>query len=136
MRRNHSNTQEQRLDINLTPMIDVVFILLIFFILSASFEKQSGIEINRPAASSASPIEASHILVAINAQGEIWLEKQVVDLRSLRSKMSLLHHEQPDSQVIIQADKATRTGQLSAVMDQVRLAGVTRMALSTVDKQP
>ena len=121
---------EEESSIDLTPMLDVVFIMLIFFIVSTSFVKESGIQVNRPSAATAEKKERANILVAINEAGEIWIQKRKVDIRSVRANVERMHVESPEGSVVIQADKQSKNGLLVQVMDQIRLAGVQNISLA------
>jgi biopolymer transport protein ExbD len=116
--------------IDLTPMLDVVFIMLIFFIVTTSFVKEAGIDVNRPTAATAEKKEKASILIAINESGDIWLDKRKVDIRSVRANVERMRAESPEGSVVIQADKASKTGILVQVMDQVRLAGINNISLA------
>ncbi len=117
-------------EVNLTPMLDVVFIMLIFFIVTASFVKESGIEISRPGASTAVRKEKGNILIAISANNQIWMNRRQVDPRALRANIERAHAENPQGAVIIQADKEAKTGLLVKVMDAARAAGVKSISLA------
>ncbi|MCU7959043.1 MAG: biopolymer transporter ExbD [gamma proteobacterium symbiont of Bathyaustriella thionipta] len=117
-------------EINLAPMLDILFILLIFFLVTTSFVRESGIQVERPAASSAQAAEASSIMLAIAADGEIWLDGDSVDLRRLKQPLSRLHALTPEAPVVIQADRKADVGLLVRVMDQVRLAGIQDIAIA------
>ncbi len=117
-------------EVNLTPMLDVVFIMLIFFIVTASFVKESGIEISRPGASTAVRKEKGNILIAISANDQIWMNRRQVDPRALRANIERAHAENPQGAVIIQADKDAKTGLLIQVMDAARSAGVKSVSLA------
>ncbi len=117
-------------EVNLTPMLDVVFIMLIFFIVTASFVKESGIEISRPGASTAVRKEKGNILIAISANDQIWMNRRQVDPRALRANIERAHAENPQGAVIIQADKEAKTGLLVKVMDAARAAGVKSVSLA------
>lgn len=130
MRRRKRSASEDDAGIDLTPMLDVVFIMLIFFIVSTSFVKESGISVNRPAASTAKKKQGASILVAISQIGEIWIQKRRVDVRSVRANIERLHAESPEGTVVIQSDSGAKTGVLVQVMDQIRLAGVTNIAIA------
>lgn len=116
--------------LNLTPMIDMVFILLIFFVVTSSFVKESGVEVSRPEAQTAIRQDRANIVVAVTAVGEIWIDRQQVVLRQVRAHIERLRAENPEGAVIIVADEAVRTGTTIAVLDQVRLAGVTNVAIA------
>ena len=116
--------------IDLTPMLDVIFIMLIFFIVTTTFVRESGVKINRPAAKTAVKQDQANILVAITPEGEIWIDKQRVDVRSLRSMIQKLKAENPEAAVIIQADRDARAGLMVQAMDQARLAGVRDVSVA------
>ena len=121
---------EEESQIDLTPMLDVVFIMLIFFIVTTSFVKESGLDVNRPSASTAKKKERASILVGISQTGDIWIQKRRVDIRSVRANIERLHAESPEGTVVIQADKLSETGILVDVMDQIRLAGVESISVA------
>lgn len=132
MRRNsnRSNT-EQAADIDMTPMLDIVFIMLIFFIVTTSFVKESGIDVNRPSAKTATRKEQGNIIVSIKPNGDIWIDKRQIDIRAVRANVSRLHAEQPLGAVVIAADKDAKVNVLTRVMDQVRLAGIMNASIAT-----
>ena len=111
-------------------MMDIVFIMLIFFIVTTSFTKESGIEVNRPSAQTAERQQQGNILVAISADNEIWIDKREIDVRAVRANIERLHAENPEGAVIVQADKDSKNGMLVQVIDQVRLAGVNNVSLA------
>ncbi len=116
--------------VDLTPMLDVVFIMLIFFIVTTSFVKESGLDVNRPEAATAERKERGNILVAISHNDQIWIDRQQVDVRAIRAHIERMHAENPQGSVVIQADKNSRTGLLVEVMDAARLAGVENVSLA------
>ncbi|MDA8933414.1 biopolymer transporter ExbD [Gammaproteobacteria bacterium] len=128
IRRRNKERDESTIDI--TPMLDIVFIMLIFFIVTTSFVKETGVEVNRPNAATAVRDERGNILIAITANDEIWIDKRMIDLRSVRANVERLKAENPEGSVIIQADKASKTGFLVETMDQVRLAGVQNVSIA------
>lgn len=117
-------------DIDLTPMLDVVFIMLIFFIVTTSFVKETGIDINRPSAATAQKKSTGNILIAIQANGDIWIDKRHIDIRAIRANIQRLKASQPHESVIIQSDEEAKTGTLVKVMDQVRLAGIKNISIA------
>ncbi len=125
-----SRTDEES-DINLTPMLDVVFIMLIFFIVTATFIKQAGIEVLRPGAETAIQKPTVSVLVAISASGDIWIDKRKVDATAVRAHIERLHAENPKGGLVIQADREARYEQLKAVLTAARNAGMTEVAVST-----
>ena len=133
MRRGFSNmsAQAEEGEIDITPMLDVVFIMLIFFIVTASFVKETGIEVNRPDASTSKAKPRANILIAINDMGEIWIDKRRVDESQVRANIERMHAENPQGTVVIQADEEAKTRLLVAVMDAARAAGVYDVSLAT-----
>ncbi len=126
-RRVHENDES---GVDLTPMLDVVFIMLIFFIVTASFVKEAGIDITRPPAATAERKERGNILVAITENDQIWIDRRQVDPRALRANIERLHAENPQGSLVIQADKNSKNGLLVQVMDAARLAGVNNVSLA------
>ena len=122
--------EEEEAEINITPMLDVVFIMLIFFIVTASFVKESGLEVNRPDAPTAVKKENANILVAIGASNEIWINRRRIDPRAVRAIIERMHAENPEGAVIIQADKKAFTETLVLVMDSARQAGVFNVSIA------
>jgi len=111
-------------------MLDVVFIMLIFFIVTASFVKEAGIDVNRPDAQTAEKKEQGNILVAISSSGQLWIDKRQVDPRALRANIERLKAENPQGAVVIQADRDSKNGLLVKVMDAARLAGIENVSLA------
>ncbi len=129
MRRRRSDEIEDQ-EVDLTPMLDVVFIMLIFFIVTASFVKESGIDINRPNAATAVKKERGNILVAITPSGQIWIDRRQGDVRAVRANIERPHAENPQGAVVIQADSESKNGLLVAVMDAAKLAGVENISIA------
>ncbi len=121
---------EEENEINLTPMLDVVFIMLIFFIVTASFVKEAGIDVNKPDAPTAVRQEKANILVAISESNQIWIDRRQVDPRAVRANIERLHAENPEGAVIIQADRKAYTETLVTVMDAARQAGVFNVSIA------
>ena len=130
MRRRRVREGEGGSEVNLTPMLDVVFIMLIFFIVTASFVKEAGIDISRPPAATAERKERGNILVAITENDQIWIDRRQVDPRALRANIERLHAENPQGSVVIQADEKSKNGLLVRVMDAARLAGVYNVSIA------
>jgi len=124
------NKQDEESEINMTPMLDVVFILLIFFIVTASFVKEAGIDVNRPSAKTAVKKEKANILIAISENGEVWVDRRQVDIRAVRANIERLHAENPQGSVVIQADKKAVTEILIKVMDAAYQAGVENVSIA------
>mgnify|MGYP000663419154 FL=1 len=118
-------------EIDMTPMLDIVFIMLIFFIVSSNFIREAGVEINRPAASTSEQKENAGIMIAITPDDQIWLDQKQIDIRMIRPTLEKLKVEQPNIGILIQSDQDAKTGTLIKVMDQVKLAGIEQIAVAT-----
>lgn len=134
MRKHHFEdlgTDEEENEINLTPMLDVVFIMLIFFIVTASFIREAGLDVNRPDAPQQTvPPEEANILVRITGNDEIWIDRRLIDPRAVRANIERLHAENPQGSVVIQADRASTNKILVWVMDASRQAGVYEISIA------
>jgi biopolymer transport protein ExbD len=130
MGRRRSASSEDEASIDLTPIIDMSFIMLIFFIVTASFVKEAGIDVNKPGAVTAERKERASIFVAIDPEGSIWIDKRLVDVRAVRANIERLRAENPQGSVVIQADKESKNGILVQVMDAARQAGVENVSLA------
>jgi len=125
-----ANEEEGAID--LTPMLDVVFIMLIFFIVTATFIKEAGVEVNRPEASTANQKDDTTVLVAINADNSIWMDKRRIDIRSVKANIQRLHAENPEGGVVIQGDKNATIDTFTKVLDAAReVVGNEKVSLST-----
>ena len=119
--------------IDLAPMLDFTVNLLIFFIITTSFIKEAGITVFKPEAVTAVSRESGNLLIAIRENGDIWMDRRRIDLRDVRPQMERLHIERPDDTVVIIADRASNAGLVAEVMDEVRLAGITDIAIAADD---
>jgi len=117
-------------EINITPMLDIVFIMLIFFIVTTSFTKETGITIIKPEAAQAVSLQNGTILIGVRPNGDIWMARRQIELREVRQMVERARAENPEGSVVIVADKGSRIGTVARVMDQVRLAGVEGIAIS------
>ncbi len=130
-----ANTSEDEGAIDLTPMLDVVFIMLIFFIVTATFIKEAGVEVNRPEASTAQQKDNTTVLVAINSDNSIWIDKRRVDVRSVRANIERLHAENPEGGVVIQSDELASVKTFTAVLDAAReVVAHEKISLATGQK--
>ncbi len=125
---------EEEVAIDITPMLDVVFIMLIFFIVTATFVKEAGIDVNRPDATTATKQDKANILIAIGPNNDIWIDKRQIDIRSVRPNIERLHAENPQGSVVIQADKESKTDTLIQVMDAARQAGVYNVSIAANER--
>ncbi len=119
-----------KVDINMGPLIDMVFLLLIFFVVTTSFVKETGIDVQRSTAATAEVKERGNILIGVNAEGEIYLEGKRIDVRSVRAHIERALAEDPESGVVVVADQKSETGAVVRVMDQCRLAGARDVSLA------
>jgi biopolymer transport protein ExbD len=128
--RKHYTDEPEDTSIDMTPMLDIVFIMLIFFVVTTSFVKETGIDIQRPSAQTAERQERGNILVAIDESGGIWVDRRRIELGAVRANIERLRAEYPGGSVVVQADENSRSGLMVAVMDQIRLAGVENIAIA------
>ena len=134
MRRRRRQILEEDGEVNLTPMLDVVFIMLIFFVVTSSFTKESGVDVSRPSASTAVRKEHGNIMIAITKDDQIWIDRRPVEPHAVRAQVERLHAENPEGEVVVQADRNSRSGLLVQVIDQARLAGVENIAIAAEAK--
>ncbi|MCG7920317.1 MAG: biopolymer transporter ExbD [Candidatus Thiodiazotropha lotti] len=135
MRHQHVDDENGELAINLTPLIDMVFILLIFFMVTSSFVKETGVEVDRPSAATATMKQQAAILIGVTRKGEVWIDKRRVDIRAVRANVERLHAENPEGAVVIMADREAPTGVVIRVLDQSRLAGVDSVSIAATRDQ-
>jgi len=128
MARRHAHTEDA--EINITPMLDIVFIMLIFFIVTTSFTKETGAMITKPEAEQAVSLRNGTILIGIKSNDDIWMSKRLIELREVRSMVEQARAENPKGSVVIVADKQARIGTVTLVMDQVKMAGIEGIAIS------
>jgi biopolymer transport protein ExbD len=133
MRRRKQQNADDEAQIDLTPMLDVVFIMLIFFIVTASFIKEAGVEVNRPEASTSNPKDNVNILIAVTGDDQVWMDGRRVDVRAVRANVERMHAENPKGAVVIQADNTSTTETVVKVLDAAREAGVMDVSLATED---
>ncbi len=127
-RRHAPSVEEAELD--MTPMLDIVFIMLIFFVVTASFLKESGVDVSRPTATTAVRKEHGNILIGVTANDQVWIDNRRVEVGAVRASVARLHAENPEGGVIVQADKDSRSGLLVQVIDQARMAGVADVSIA------
>jgi biopolymer transport protein ExbD len=120
-------------DVNMTPLLDIVFIMLIFFIVTSTFVKEPGIDVNRPEATMAKDRKLASIIVAISEDDEIWINKKLVELDEVRGVVQQMRAENPKGTAVVQADAKSKTRLLVEVVTQIRATGITDVAVSTQD---
>lgn len=128
MARRHAHTEEA--EINITPMLDIVFIMLIFFIVTTSFTRETGTTIIRPLAEQAAALQSGSILIAVRPNDDIWMSRRRIELQEVRQMVERARAENPEGGVVILADRGARIGTLTRVMDQVKLAGVKGVSIA------
>lgn len=116
--------------VNMAPLVDLIFLLLIFFIVTTSFVRETGIEVDRPTASTAVSKQKGNILIGINKDGRIFFDKKEIDVRAVRAHVERALAESPEAGVVIVADRASQTGVVIKVMDQCRLSGARDVAIA------
>ena len=117
-------------DLNMTPLIDMVFLLLIFFVVTTSFVKEAGVTVERPVAQTAETTEKASLMIGLDAEGVIYIEGQSVDIRSVRARVERYLAETPEGSVVIVADKASQTGAVISLLDACRLAGAKDLSIA------
>ena len=122
--------EEEDAAIDMTPMLDIVFIMLIFFIVTTSFVKEAGIQVNKPEANQATKEPSANIFIAIRDNGEVWMDKRQVDVERVAANLERMLAEQPTDLVVIQADKEAEHGRVVEVMDQVKEAGIDKISIA------
>ena len=131
--RRKQNSQEEEPEINMTPMLDIVFIMLIFFIVTAVFVKESGIDVDRPEAQTAEKIKMVSALIAISDDNEIWINKTEVELGDVRAVAEGLRKENPKGRFVVQADLKSDSGIVVDVLEQLDDAGIKGVALAVLE---
>ena len=119
-----------KVDINMGPLVDMVFLLLIFFVVTTSFVRESGIDVQRSTAATAEVKAKGNIMIGVSPEGDVYYEGRKVDVRSVRGLVERALAEDPEGGVVIVADKTSETGVVVAVMDQARLAGAGNVSLA------
>ncbi len=121
--------RKKGIELNIAPLIDMVFILLIFFLVTTSFVKETGIDINRPTAATAVSSKKANILIGINENDRIFMDRREIDIRAVRANVERALAENPEGAVIVVADRESRTGITIKVMDECKLAGAKNVSL-------
>ena len=125
---------DSRVDINMGPLVDMVFLLLIFFVVTTSFVKETGIDVSRATAATAEVKDRGNIMIAVNAEGDVYFEGKRIDVRSVRALVERALAEDPESGVVVVADKESQTGAVVETMDQCRLAGASNVSMAASRK--
>lgn len=133
--RKHSSRNQDDTAIDMTPMLDIVFIMLIFFIVTASFLKESGIDVNRPdsADSQQNQQDNQNIMIIVTADNEVWMQSRRIDIRAVRPNVERLKAENPEGAIVIQADENSNIDTVAVIMDSLNMAGFTDHVLATAN---
>lgn len=131
MRRASRSRQEEDAKIDITPMLDVVFIMLIFFIVTASFIKESGAKVTKPTADNFEKYPRATVLLAVDENNQVWLDRRVIDPRAIKANINRLRAENPEGDVIVQADINSEAKTVLEVVDKLRDAGIPVTKIST-----
>ncbi|BDR36569.1 biopolymer transporter ExbD [Photobacterium damselae subsp. damselae] len=134
MRLTRPSRNREDAQIDLTSMLDIVFIMLIFFIVTSSFVRESGVEVNRPQASHAVSQKDAGIFIAITSANDIYIDKRIVDTERVQATIEHMLVDQPDASLVIQADEHAYNGTVVKVMDAAKGAGVKNIALAAENK--
>ena len=135
MRSRHVSSDQGDAELDMTPMIDIVFIMLIFFIVTTSFVKETGIEVSRPSADTAERKEQGNILIGIRDNGEVWIDNRQVQPDAIRANVERLLAQSPEASVVVVADKASNSGVMVQAIDQARAAGATGVSIAAKKNQ-
>ncbi len=128
--RNLRRKRSDSADINMAPLMDMIFILLIFFLVTTSFVKESGVDVQRPTAKSAVTKEKANMIIGIDDSGKVHIQGKPIDIRAVRSRMERYLMQTPKGSVVIAADKQSQTDILIQVLDACRLAGVKNISVA------
>ncbi|MGJ8682843.1 ExbD/TolR family protein [Paraglaciecola sp.] len=123
--------EDEDAEIDMTPMLDIVFIMLIFFIVTTVFVKEAGVEVNKPNGTLSVMPKNANIFIAVTEDGDVWMDKRIIDVDSVRANLDRLMAEQPSDVIIIQADTNAEHGIVVEVMDQIKAAGIDRISIAT-----
>jgi len=132
--RKHAQKMQEDAAIDMTPMLDIVFIMLIFFIVTSAFIKEAGVDVDRPKAYTTEKQKKASIMIAVNKANEVWMQKQKVDVRGIGARVEKLRAENPEGSVVVQADAKAKSGVVMEVVDALRSAGITNYVVSAEQK--
>jgi len=125
--------QKQDTEVDLTPMLDVVFIMLIFFIVTATFIRERGLDVLRPDENQEQNQSVAAIVISIDSQNDVWIDGRVVDERAVRANVERLRAESPDAPVLVQSDREANTGVVIRTMDYAKQAGAVAVSIAAIE---
>lgn len=128
---NQSDADEDAVEVNMTPMLDIVFIMLIFFIVTAVFVKESGVNVIRPEADTAKNIKRISTIIGVSNESEIWLNKRKIGLEEIRALVMKIKQENPKGKIVIKADRESDSGVVVAIIEQLNSIGVAGVSIAT-----
>lgn len=134
MKARRHNPEVEDHGIDLAPMLDFVLNLLIFFIITTSFVKEAGVTVVKPMAATVEHRDSGNILIAVRANGDVWMDRHQIDIRDVRGVIERLHVERPEDSVVIVADKHSNAEVLARLMDAVRAGGIRQVSLAAVPR--
>ena len=134
MRRARRRSQEEESKIDITPMLDVVFIMLIFFIVTATFIKESGAKVEKPDAETSTKRPKAAILLAIDENDKVWLDRKSIDPRAIKANIARLRAENPEGEVIVQADVESTAEMVIKVVGALKDSGIPTPAIATTSE--
>ena len=121
-------------ELNISPLIDMIFILLIFFVVTTSFSRETGVEVNKPKASTAKTLQQENILIAVTSEGTIHILEKQVDLNQLSVIVKRLANENPERQAVVLVDRKAPSGEVVDVIDVCNLSGVKKVNIAAIKK--
>lgn len=124
--------KRRKVDLDISPLIDMVFILLIFFVVTSTFTRETGVDVTKPQAQSASTLEKENILIAITREGTIHINERQVDIAGMKDILSQIIQRNPDREAVLIADKNSQTGILVQVMDACTMSGVKKVSIAAL----
>jgi biopolymer transport protein ExbD len=122
--------KEDEAEIDMTPMLDIVFIMLIFFIVTASFVKEAGVSVTNPGAITATPRPDANVFIAVTKEGEVYIDNKNIDIEKLKVEIMRIKNETPEGSIVIQADKDSKAGVVMKVLDAAKSAGVKAVSVA------
>ena len=123
--------KRKRPELTIAPLIDVVFLLLIFFVVTTTFSQETGVVVDKPKAAKSDLIPKENLIIAVTREGRIYMEKEDLSLKELRVRVRKRLAINPATTVIIMPDKETLTGVLVDVLDECKIAGATKLSIAT-----
>jgi len=118
-------------ELSIAPLIDCIFLLLIFFMVTTTFTKETGVKINKPSAAKSDVLLEQNMLIAVTKEGEFWIEKQKYDIEGVRFKVDERLAEYPETTIVVMADKESLTGSVVDVLDECKQAGAAKLSIAT-----